>query len=46
MKNGNAVVNLANDSGDAWIIAILRNSDGTSRGIVEIQCGTRKELLF
>lgn len=46
MENGHVVLNLANSSIDAWIIAIPRNSDGSARGTVDLQRGTRKELLF
>lgn len=36
IDNEKAVVNLKEDSGDAWISATLRNSDGAARGSTEL----------
>jgi len=44
ISNGDVVVKLAKDSGDAWITATLRNSDRDVRGTVDLQCGIRKEF--
>ncbi len=37
-----AVLNLSNDTGSAWITGQLRNSDGVSRGVVNVQRGKRE----
>lgn len=39
---GNAVVNLKNDSGSAWITANMRNSNGAFRGGCNVQRGKRE----
>lgn len=39
-----AVINLSNDTGTAWITAQVRNSDGASRGVVNVQRGKRQEF--
>lgn len=44
ISNGDAVVNLSDSSGSAWISATLRNSDGAARGGVDLQCGKRQEF--
>lgn len=37
----NAVVNLASDTGTAWITATMKNSEGAYRGGTNVQRGTR-----
>jgi len=41
-SNTNAVVNLSNDTGTAWITANMKNSEGAYRGGTTLQRGTRK----
>lgn len=40
-SNTNAVVNLSNDTGTAWITATMKNSEGAYRGGTNVQRGKR-----
>ena len=44
VTNRDAVVNLADDSGTAWVTCTVRNSNNESRGSTNLQRGTRKEF--
>lgn len=43
-NGGNAVVNLKNDTGSAWITANMRNSNGAFRGGCTVQRGKREKF--
>lgn len=42
--NRDAVVNLKDDSGSAWVTCTVRNTDNAYRGSTELQRGTRKQF--
>lgn len=44
VSNRDAVVNLENDNGTAWVTVTVRNSNNASRGSTNLQRGTRKEF--
>lgn len=44
VTNRDAVVNLADDSGTAWVTVTVRNSNNESRGSTNLQRGQRKEF--